>query len=83
MTINSKFQKQVQSILKNNYSAAGNQYSTGVYAVVMNPNTGAIYAMAGIDRNPETGKETPDEIGAINHPITMGSVVKPAMVMGH
>ncbi len=82
LTINSKFQKQVQSILKNNYSAAGNQYSTGVYAVVMNPNTGAIYAMAGIDRDPATGKETPDEIGAINHPITMGSVVKPAMVMG-
>lgn len=82
LTINAKFQKRVQQILKDNYASAGNEYSTGVYAVVMNPNTGAIYAMAGIDRNPETGKETPDEIGAINHPITMGSVVKPAMVMG-
>lgn len=82
LTINSKFQKQVQSILEKNYSSAGIAYSTGVYAVVMNPNTGEIYAMAGIDRDPTTGKQTTDEIGAINHPITMGSVVKGAMIMG-
>lgn len=82
LTINAKFQKQVQEILKNNYSSAGNSYSSGVYAVVMNPHTGAVLAMAGIDRDPKTGKETTDEIGAINHPITMGSVVKPATVMG-
>ncbi len=48
----------------------------------MNPHTGAIYAMAGIDRNIKTGKQTVDEIGAINHPITMGSVVKGATIMG-
>ncbi|WP_367329515.1 peptidoglycan D,D-transpeptidase FtsI family protein [Limosilactobacillus sp.] len=82
LTINSKFQSRVQEILKNNYSAAGNAYSTGVYAVVMNPHTGAVLAMAGIDRDPITGKETPDQIGAINHPITMGSVVKGATIMG-
>lgn len=82
LTINSKFQKQVQSILEKNYSSAGIAYSTGAYAVVMNPNTGEIYAMAGIDRDPTTGKQTTDEIGAINHPITMGSVVKGAMIMG-
>lgn len=82
LTINSKFQQRVQDILKNNYAAAGNAYSTGVYAVVMNPHTGAIYAMAGIDRDPETGKETVDQVGAINHPIVLGSVVKGATVMG-
>ena len=82
LTVNSKFQQKVQSILQNNYSAAGNTYSNGVYAVVMNPNTGAIYAMAGIDRNPKTGKETVDQIGAINQPIVLGSVVKGATVMG-
>lgn len=48
----------------------------------MNPHTGAIYAMAGIDRDIKTGKQTVDEIGAINHPITMGSVVKGATIMG-
>ena len=82
LTINSKFQKRVQEILKQNYSSAGIQYSSGVYAVVMNPHTGAIYAMAGIDRDIKTGKQTVDEIGAINHPITMGSVVKGATIMG-
>ncbi|WP_367333620.1 peptidoglycan D,D-transpeptidase FtsI family protein [Limosilactobacillus sp.] len=82
LTINAQLQKRVQQILQQNYSAAGNSYSPGVYAVVMNPNTGAVLAMAGIDRNTKTGKQTVDEIGAINHPITMGSVVKPATVMG-
>lgn len=82
LTINAKFQQRVQQILEQNYGSAGISYSTGCYAVVMNPYTGAIYAMAGIDRNPETGKQTTDQIGAINHPITMGSVVKAATVMG-
>ena len=82
LTINAKFQKRVQQILEQNYSSAGISYSPGVYAVVMNPHTGAIYAMAGIDRNQKTGKQTPDQIGAINHPITMGSVVKGATIMG-
>ncbi|MCI1975486.1 MAG: penicillin-binding protein 2 [Limosilactobacillus sp.] len=82
LTINAKFQKRVQQILEQNYSSAGISYSSGVYAVVMNPHTGAIYAMAGIDRNIKTGKQTVDEIGAINHPITMGSVVKGATIMG-
>lgn len=82
LTINAKFQKKVQSILEENYSSAGIGYSSGVYAVVMNPNTGAIYAMAGIDRDIKTGKQTVDEIGAINHPIVMGSVVKGATIMG-
>lgn len=80
LTVNAKFQNDVQNILKSNFPAGGN--STGVYAVVMNPYTGAIYAMGGIDRNPSTGKMTDDQIGAINHPITMGSVVKPATIMG-
>lgn len=80
LTVNAKFQNDVQKILKGNFPAGGN--STGVYAVVMNPYTGAIYAMGGIDRNPATGKMTDDQIGAINHPITMGSVVKPATIMG-
>lgn len=82
LTINAKFQKKVQQILESNYSSAGNSYSSGVYAVVMDPHTGAVLAMAGIDRDTKTGKQTTDEIGAINHTITMGSVVKPATVLG-
>lgn len=82
LTINAKFQKEVQSILERDYPAAGIGTSTGAYAVVMNPNTGAVYAMAGIDHDPETGKMTVDEVGAINHPITLGSVVKGATILG-
>ena len=81
LTINAEFQKKVQSILESNYGSAGIADSPGVYAVVMNPNTGAIYAMAGIDRDLKTGKQTVDEIGAINHPIVLGSVVKGATIM--
>lgn len=80
LTVNAKFQNDVQKALRSNFPDGGN--STGVYAVVMNPYTGAIYAMGGIDRDPSTGKMTDDQIGAINHPITMGSVVKPATIMG-
>ena len=81
LTINAEFQKKVQSILESNYGSAGIANSPGAYAVVMNPNTGAIYAMAGIDRDLKTGKQTVDEIGAINHPIVLGSVVKGATIM--
>lgn len=83
LTINAKFQNKVQKILKSTYKSSGViGNSTGAYAVVMNPNTGAIYAMAGVDRNINTGKVTDDQIGSINHPIVMGSVVKGATVMG-
>lgn len=83
LTINSKFQNKVQSILKSDYEAYGSKsHSTGAYIVVMNPNTGAIYAMGGLDRNTSTGKITNDQIGSINHSIVMGSVVKGATVMG-
>ncbi|KRO08264.1 penicillin-binding protein, transpeptidase [Paucilactobacillus hokkaidonensis] len=83
LTINAKFQKQVQKIVKSDYSSfGGNGNSTGAYAVVMNPNTGAIYAMGGVDRDLKTGKITSDQIGSINHPIVMGSVVKGATVLG-
>lgn len=83
LTLNAKFQKQVQKIVKDDYSNSGEiSNSTGSYAVVMNPNTGAIYAMGGVDRDINTGKITSDQIGSINHPIVMGSVVKGATVMG-
>ncbi len=79
LTVNAKFQADVQKAIQDNMPG-GN--CTGAYAVVMNPYTGAIYAMAGMDRNPDTGKSEVDQIGSINHPITMGSVVKPATIMG-
>ncbi|MCZ3393483.1 penicillin-binding protein 2, partial [Enterococcus faecium] len=81
LTINSKFQEEVQKIMKEASKNAGGQ-STGGYAVVMNPKTGAVIALAGADRNPSTGKMTDNVLGTINEPIVMGSVVKGATISG-
>ncbi len=84
LTINATFQQQVQNIIKESVEsiAGSNPYSPGAYAVVMNPNTGGIYALAGVSRDVSTGKITENALGAINQTFVMGSVVKPAMVMG-
>ncbi|WP_125709200.1 peptidoglycan D,D-transpeptidase FtsI family protein [Companilactobacillus zhongbaensis] len=86
LTIDSAFQKKVQSALNTQFSsakAAGiTQYSDGAYAVAMNPQTGAILAMAGIRNNPKTGKTTEDSLGVINRTFVMGSAVKGATVLG-
>ncbi|MCF6515126.1 penicillin-binding protein 2 [Lactobacillus sp. S2-2] len=81
LTINSKFQKKLQSLVTNSMKGGvGN--STGAYAVVMNPKTGGVIGMGGVKRNPETGKLINDELGTMNSSITMGSVVKGATVSG-
>ncbi|WP_425430293.1 peptidoglycan D,D-transpeptidase FtsI family protein [Companilactobacillus nuruki] len=86
LTIDSKFQKQVQSALEEQYNsakAAGiTQYSDGAYAVAVNPKTGAVLAMAGIHNDPKTGKTTEDSLGVINRTFVMGSAVKGATVLG-
>ncbi|MFB9770606.1 peptidoglycan D,D-transpeptidase FtsI family protein [Lactiplantibacillus modestisalitolerans] len=84
LTINAKFQKKVQSIIKSTVSsnAGSNPYMSGAYAVILNPNTGAVYAIAGVDRDTSTGKITENALGSINQSIVMGSVVKGATVMG-
>ena len=77
LTINAEFQKAVQKILEDNLPGGDVQ---GAYATVMNPYTGGIYAMAGVDQDYETKKKTADPNGNINHAIVMGSVVKPAVL---
>lgn len=81
LTINASFQKKLQALVKSAESSAGG-YSTGTYAVVMNPNTGAVIGMAGENRNPSTSKLSANALGNITSAITMGSVVKGAMVSG-
>jgi len=86
LTIDSKFQKMVQDDLNAEYSsakAAGiTQYSDGAYAVVTNPKTGAVLAMAGIHNDPKTGETSEDALGVINRTFVMGSAVKGATVLG-
>ncbi|CAJ1183275.1 Penicillin-binding protein 2B [Fructilactobacillus sanfranciscensis] len=79
LTINSKFQNDLQKIVRKDQAGG---YSTGTYAVVMNPYTGGVIGMAGVDRDPKTNKVTQNDVGVINRPVTMGSVVKPAMESG-
>lgn len=80
LTIDSKFQQGVQDILRNNFNALQNEgfggFSEGAYAVVMNPTTGAVYAMSGIKYDLKTGQITDDALGTIQNVFTPGSVVK-------
>ena len=48
----------------------------------MNPKTGALLAIAGIDHNAKTNKDTDDALGVINKSFVMGSAVKGATVAG-
>lgn len=77
LTINARFQSEVQKILEDNLPGGDVQ---GAYATVINPYTGGIYAMAGVDRDAATGKKTANPLGNINRGIVMGSVVKPAVL---
>lgn len=86
LTIDAKYQKQVQAALKRIYSSAVSagaaRYSNGAYAVAMNPKTGALLAVAGLSHNPKTGKTTDNALGVINQSFVMGSAVKGATVAG-
>nr|WP_251716900.1 penicillin-binding protein 2 [Lactobacillus agrestimuris] len=86
LTIDAKYQKEVQASLKriyNNAVAAGAaRYSNGAYAVAMDPKTGALRAVAGLSRNPKTNKIVDNALGVINQSYVMGSVVKGATVSG-
>ncbi|MBM7616638.1 cell division protein FtsI/penicillin-binding protein 2 [Weissella uvarum] len=77
LTINAKFQKDVQQILKNEMPGGATQ---GAYSVVMNPKTGAVYAMGGVNRTTDGGTED-DALATINRAEVVGSVVKPAMIV--
>ena len=80
LTIDSKFQQGVQDILRNNFAALQAEgfggHSEGAYAVVMNPTTGAIYALGGINYDLKTGAITDDALGTTQNVFIPGSVVK-------
>ncbi|WP_462400676.1 peptidoglycan D,D-transpeptidase FtsI family protein [Lacticaseibacillus pantheris] len=86
LTLDSKFQGQVADIVKKYYQSAVSSgaasLSDGAYAVVMNPSTGAVLAMTGYKHNFKKNTITENALGTINQTFVMGSVVKPAMVLG-
>lgn len=77
LTINAEYQENVQKILRDNVPGGLTQ---GAYAVVMNPKTGGVYAMGGVNRT-ETGNLQDDAMATINRAEVVGSVVKPAMIV--
>ena len=84
LTIDLAFQDSVDSLLKSYFNSelanGGAQYSEGVYAVALNPKTGAVLAMSGVKHNLESGELTPDSLGTVTNVFVPGSVVKAATI---
>ena len=84
LTIDLTFQDSVDSLLKSYFNSelanGGAKYSEGVYAVALNPKTGAVLAMSGIKHNLETGELTSDSLGTVTNVFVPGSVVKAATI---
>ena len=84
LTIDLAFQDSVDSLLKSYFNSelanGGARYSEGVYAVTLNPKTGAVLAMSGMKHNVETGELTTDSLGTVTNVFVPGSVVKAATI---
>lgn len=82
LTIDLDFQNKVEEIVTQYYQqllATGNApYSTGAYVVAMDPNTGAVLSMVGLERDPKTNEITSNPLSVFTGAATPGSVVKGA-----
>ncbi|MDH6365103.1 penicillin-binding protein 2B [Enterococcus sp. PF1-24] len=81
LTIDTEFQKQVQEIVDRQFNSIAlgvGYYSPGAYVTVMDIETGAIYAMAGVSHQPGTGEVETDVMGTYLNAFTPGSTVKAA-----
>ena len=84
LTIDLAFQNGVDDLLKSYFNSelgnGGAKYSEGVYAVALNPKTGAVLAMSGLKHDLKTGDLTPDSLGTVTDVFVPGSVVKAATI---
>ena len=84
LTIDLSFQDSVDNLLKSYFNSelgnGGAKYSEGVYAVALNPKTGAVLSMSGIKHDLKTGELTPDSLGTVTNVFVPGSVVKAATI---
>ena len=71
LTIDLAFQDSVDELLKSYFKSelanGGAKYSEGVYAVALNPKTGAVLALSGMKHNVDTGELTPDSLGTVTN----------------
>ncbi len=84
LTIDLAFQDSVDNLLKSYFNSelgnGGAKYSEGVYAVALNPKTGAVLSMSGLKHDLKTGELTPDSLGTVTNVFIPGSVVKAATI---
>ena len=84
LTIDLAFQDSVDNLLKSYFNSelgnGGAKYSEGVYAVALNPKTGAVLSMSGLKHDLKTGDLTPDSLGTVTNVFIPGSVVKAATI---
>ena len=84
LTIDLAFQDSVDNLLKSYFTSelgnGGAKYSEGVYAVALNPKTGAVLSMSGLKHDLKTGELTPDSLGTVTNVFVPGSVVKAATI---
>ena len=84
LTIDLAFQDSVDNLLKSYFNSelgnGGAKYSEGVYAVALNPKTGAVLSMSGIKHDLKTDELTSDSLGTITNVFVPGSVVKAATI---
>ena len=84
LTIDLAFQDSVDALLKSYFNSelgnGGAKYSEGVYAVALNPKTGAVLSMSGIKHDLKTGELMSDSLGTITNVFVPGSVVKAATI---
>ena len=84
LTIDLAFQDSVDNLLKSYFTSelgnGGAKYSEGVYAVALNPKTGAVLSMSGLKHDLKTGDLTPDSLGTVTDVFVPGSVVKAATI---
>lgn len=84
LTIDLAFQDSVDNLLKSYFNSelgnGGAKYSEGVYAVALNPKTGAVLSMSGIKHDLKTGELTTDSLGTVTNVFVPGSVVKAATI---
>ncbi len=84
LTIDLAFQDSVDALLKSYFNSelgnGGAKYSEGVYAVALNPKTGAVLSMSGLKHDLNTGELTQDSLGTVTNVFVPGSVVKAATI---
>ncbi|GGE46867.1 penicillin-binding protein [Pullulanibacillus camelliae] len=86
LTVNGDLEKKAGDIIEKSIRFAkkpsfGNKELTSAYAVVMNPNTGAVLAMVGRTLDPNTGKFTDTSSATILNGFEIGSAAKPATLL--